>query len=194
MDYKERWKKRKIKNALIKTINTLKFKSLNLSISGKISLFWSWILLFSLFQPWLINTESSRTWNSFTSLAWNMGFILILLFFILVFFILSTNNKEKLKLHSNISFKNYYIIIVGWLFIIISWLISLSFINWLLFFFQDIIYWRGIILCISSWIIILFWWYLTMKESKNYKLETFVNEYWETEIKITAKNNMKLPF
>jgi len=194
MDYKERWKKRKYKNILIKTINTLKFKSLNLSFSGKVSLFWSCVLLFSLFQPWITNLENGKTWNSFTSLSWNIWFILILLFVLLIFFILSTSNKEKIKLHSNISFKNYYIIIMIAIFIILAWLISLSFINWLQFFFQDIIYGHGIILCISSWIIILFWGYLNLKENKEFKLETFINEDWETETKTIAKNNMKLPF
>ncbi len=194
MDYKERWKKRKIQNILIKTINTLKFKSLYLSFSGKISLFWSGVLLISLFQPWLINTDNDKFWTSFSPLAWNIGFILILLLLLILFFTLSTSNKEKIKLHSNISFKNYYIIIISWIFIILSWLISLSFINWLQFFFQNIIYWQGVILTISSGIVILFWWLWSMKEQKEYKIETFINEYWETETKTIAKNNMKLPF
>lgn len=195
MSYRQRWKQRKLKQTVIRTLQLFQFKSENLSFSGKIVLFWSIVMLASLFFPWVVDTgESSLQWNAFTSLVWNLGFPLLFLFFVIIFLLFSQTKKERLKLHTNISFQNYAILLNIGLFVVLSGIISLSFINGLKTFEDTLIYGNGIILSICSGIILCYGSILLRKEYKNSNIETFISDTWELKERIITKNNMKLPF
>lgn len=194
MNYKSRWKDRKMKWLMIKVFNLFRFRSVYLHFSEKIILLWNILLFVSLFQSWVINTKTLDTWNAFTSVAWNVWYPFILWIFLVLFFILSKNNQNKLKLHSSISFQNHTLISIFWIFIILSVIMSISFIHWFVTFSQNIIYWNGTILWLTSWIIISVGSYLMRSHYKNSNIEIFVTESWEIKEKITNKNNMTLPF
>jgi hypothetical protein len=194
MNYRSRWKERKLKWLMIKFFNLFRFRSIYLHFSEKIILLWNILLFISLFQNWVINTQTQNTWNSFTSVAWNVWFPFFLWILLIFFFILSKNNQNKLKLYSNISFQNHSLIWFFWLFIILSVIMSISFIHWFVTFSQNIVYWNGTILWLTSWIIITVWAYMMRQHYKKNNIEIFVTETWEVKEKISNKNNMTLPF
>lgn len=194
MNYRSRWKERKMKWYMIKFFNIFRFRSIHLHFSEKIILLWNTLLFISLFQNWVINTHSQTQWNAFTSVSWNVWYPFLLWVILVFFFILSKNNQNKLKLHSNISFQNHTLITFFSIFITLSVIMSLSFIHWFVTFSQNIIYWNGTILWLTSWLIIMFGSYSMRKHYNNSNIEIFISETWEIKEKISNKNNMTLPF
>lgn len=184
----------KIKNKIRKIVQNFKFKSTNLSISKQIVILWSLLWFISLFLPWIKDIEKITSWNSFYSLTWNIGYLLIIILFMPIFVILSTNHKEKIKLYSDLSLKNHFIIITSWIFIISFSIITLSFVNWLHIFFESIIYWKWVILSLTSWFIILIWWFLIRKEYYFDSSEIILNKLNQNREIIKDVDNMKLPF
>lgn len=187
-------KKKNIKNNLKLFLQNCKFKSLNLTLSKQIVLLWSIVWLISLFVPWIVDEEKMKTWNSFYSLTWNIWFLLIIILILTIFVSISTSHKEKIKLYSDLSFKNHFIIITSWIFIISFSIITLSFVNWLNTFFENIVYWKGVILSLTSWFIILIWWFLIRKEYYSDSSEIILNKLNQNREIIKEKDNMKLPF
>ena len=194
MNYRNRTKERNIKKLVNNIFNILSFKNLNLDFSAKIILVWNIILLTSLFFPWLIKTDENFIWNAFHQIWWNIGFFSILLIIFNSFITICFIKSEKIKLALSISFKNYLIIILSWIFIIVIWIIYISFINWLTIFFENIIMWRWVVLYILSWIVIIIWWFLNKRNYNNNEYESFINETKEENIIKNNKSNMKLPF
>lgn len=182
------------KNKINFFINKLKFKFSNLSIPYQITLFWSFIWLISLFIPWIIDNDNWKIWNSFNSITWNIWYLLIFIFLLPSFLILSNSYKEKLKLYSDLNFKNHLIIINSWLVSISFSIISLSFAIWLSTIGQNILYWKWPILSMVAWILILIWWLYIRKEFKKTSSEIFLEKLSYEREKIKEKNNMKLPF
>lgn len=107
MNYSQRSKQRSYKRLLKKSLELLQFKSTYISFPKKTVLSGSCIALISLFLPWIKNTQDSITWNSFTSLSGNMGFIILPVLVFLIIILLSSRHKEQFKLHSSMSFKDY---------------------------------------------------------------------------------------
>ncbi len=186
--------KNKIKNEIKCLLNNIKFKSINLTLSKQIIIIWIIITLISLFFPWVIDTNKNILWNSFASLSWNIGYILLLILFFSLFIIFSTNYKDKLKLYSNISVKNHFFIITS-AFIIISFnIVAVSFINWLNTFFESLTYWNWVILSMTWWFIMLIWWFLLRKEYYSDSSEIILNKLNQNREQIKKEDNMKLPF
>ena len=127
------------KNEISCFLKNVKFKSINLTFSKKLIFLWIFIWFISLFLPWIIDTEKMITWNSFYSLTWNIWFLLIIILLLPIFIIFSTNYKDKIKLYSDLSVKNHFIVITSWFIVISFSIISLSFINWLHTFFENIL-------------------------------------------------------
>jgi hypothetical protein len=175
-------------------LENFKFKSLNLTISRQIVLLWSIIWFISLFLPWIKDIDKAITWNSFYSLTWNIGFLLIIILLLPIFVILSTSYKEKIKLYSGLSFKNHFIIITSGFFIISFSIITLSFVNGLHTFFENIFYWNWVILCMTSWFIILIWWLIIRKEYYSDSSEIILNKLNHNREMVKQEDNMKLPF
>ena len=186
--------KNKIKNEIKCLLNNIKFKSINLTLSKQIIIIWIIITLISLFFPWVIDTNKNILWNSFASLSWNIGYILLLILFFSLFIIFSTNYKDKLKLYSNISVKNHFFIITS-AFIIISFnIVAVSFINWLNTFFESLTYWNWVILSMTWWFIMLIWWFLLRKEYYSDSSEIILNKLNQNREQMKKEDNMKLPF
>ncbi len=181
-------------NSLKNIANNLIFKGYNLSFTNQFILIWVILWYFSLFLPWVIDSESSLTWNSFSSLSWNVWFLLIVVLFLPIFTIFSSNYKEKLKLYSNISIKNHFLIITSWLVTLSFWFISINFINWLQTLSKNLEFWNWIVLSLTSWIIILIWWIAIRKSYYKKSSEIILNNVDNIEDTKYKKNNMKLPF
>ncbi len=182
------------KNTTINMIKNFKYKVTNLSFSKQITILWIIIWFVSLYFPWIIDTQQWITWNSFYSLTWNIWYLIIFILFLPLFVIFSTNYKEKIKLYSDISIKNHFIVITSWFIIISFSVMSLSFINWLHTFFENIYYWKWVILSMTWWIIILIWWLMLRKEYYSDNSEIILNKLNENREKNKKEDNMKLPF
>ncbi len=184
----------KILNKIKSFINNFNFKSLNLTFAKQITILWCFIWYVSLFIPWIIDTSTSKQWNSFNSLSWNIWYLLLIILILPIFFIFSTNYKEKIKLYSDLSLKNHFIIITSWFFIISFSIITLSFVNWLQTFFESTTNWKWVILCMTSWFIILIWWFLMRKDYYNNSSEIILDKLNQNREEAKEKDNMKLPF
>jgi len=174
--------------------DNFKFKSLNLNFSKQLTILWSIIWFFSLFLPWIKDSDNLVSRNAFYSITWNIWFLLIIIFFIPIFITISTNYKEKIKLYSDLSLKNHFMIITSWFFVISFSIITLSFVNWLHTFFENTSYWNWVILCMTSWFIILTWWIMIKKEYYSNNSEIILNKLNKNREKNKEKDNMKLPF
>ncbi len=184
-----------IKKQLKKIQNKVKVKYLSLSIAKQITLIWTIIWLISLFLPWIVVSEKNTSvWNSFNAISWNIGYILIVVFFIIFFLVLSNSYKEKLKLYSQIDFKNHFIVIFLWLLAIILSVVILSFAVWLSIIWQYISYWNGPIFCIVSGILIFVWWIFIRLDNKKNNSEIILEEMSKNREKKNKKENMELPF
>ena len=195
MNYTHRKKERKAKKILTSLYQIFQFKSINLSFSSKITVTWSIVSIVSLFIPWIIDAnQTDATWNAFNPIAWNIGFWMILLLMFIIFIVISNTIKEKIKLALDIRVKNYIIIIITWVFILVNSVIYISFVNWLALFLDNIVVWNGVILYMVSWIMIIIWGILERKEYRKRDNESFINE--ESYMKNISwdKDNMKLPF
>mgnify|MGYP003978614731 FL=1 len=189
---------KKIKNNFLNELKIIsknfKLKGLNLSFSKQLVLLWTILWFISLFMPWINNWNNSESWNAFNSLTWNIWYLLIFVFILPIFVILSTNYKEKIKLYSDLSLKNHFTIIASGIFIISFSIITLSFINGFNTFVDNTYYWNGIILSMTSWIIILIWWLLIRKEYYTNSSEIILDKLNQDREKAKEKDNMKLPF
>jgi hypothetical protein len=195
MNYTHRKKERKAKKILTSLYQIFQFKSINLSFSSKITVTWSIVSIVSLFIPWIIDAnQTDATWNAFNPIAWNIGFWMILLLMFIIFIVISNTIKEKIKLALDIRVKNYIIIIITWVFILVNSVIYISFVNWLALFLDNIVVGNGVILYMVSWIMIIIWGILERKEYRKRDNESFINE--ESSMKNISwdKDNMKLPF
>ena len=109
----------RIKNKkIIWFFDNFRFKSLNLNFSKQLTILWSIMWFISLFLPWIKDVENLISWNAFNSISWNIWFLLIIILLIPIFVTLSTNYKEKIKLYSDLSLKNHFMIITSWFFVI----------------------------------------------------------------------------
>ena len=187
---------RKNKNIGKKTMDFLKkikFKYLNLSLSDQAIILLSFFWIFSLFMPWIIDKNNILEWNSFNSITWNIWYLMIILYIILIFIILSNSYKEKIKLYTDISFKNHFIIICSWIASISFGLISISFINWLATIWQNIIHWKWLIFSMVIWIFLIIFWVINRSNYKKTNSEIILEQLNQNREKVKEKDNMTLP-
>ncbi len=198
MDYKKRIKNRKLNNIIITIFNLFRIRSLNLMMSWKIILFWVFITFVSLFLTWVQSSADGIYKNSFYDTSWNVGFIILFLLIFIIFNLFSINNKEKLKLHIWIHFKDYPVSIVLGAFIMILWIVCLNFVEALSVYSNSVIYGNGIISAITWWVIIFVWWiYQRVEFNKFSENDDYFDSYSHNEDESendNEKNNMKLPF
>lgn len=194
MEYRNRAKNRRLKRNVLSLVNILKFKWLNLSNWEKVSIVWISLSLISLFFVWVDSTSWEEKGTAFSSLSWSVGYIILFVLLFLFFILFSHSRKEKLKLYSDIHFKDSTIIILWWIFNIFLSFNIFSFVEWLQRFSSTIIYGNGIILSITWAIVIVIWGIITRKEKKDEKYSIYTNELIEEEEQKEEENNMKLPF
>lgn len=195
-NYEKRAKSRKLKKTMTQGLQLFKFRSLQITNGEKVIVFWTTLVLLSLFIPWVSSLEWQIQVNSFSNLTWRTGIMLLIICFLLLWMIFSKQKKEKIKMIWNLHFRNYLLWIVGWLFIFISALSSLSYIWWLQTFSSDIIYGQWPVISLVGWIIVFFWAFMLKKEENSGIENIFTEEKNENKNKINKKqkDNMKLPF
>lgn len=174
----------------------------------KISLWALVICTISLFIPWIQfisrwDTELSPTISMSNSFSWvigNSGFFIALGICIGLFFIFSTNNKEKIHSIIPVSRKVHNVIFCLSLYIITLCLHTIFMIIGLQTFAANVVYGKWVILCLTWSFILLFGALQIKKDIVKNKKGTYINDssWWnimessdETDEK---KNNMKLPF
>lgn len=177
-----------------KIISKIKFKSVNLSFSQKLIIIGTILAIVSLFMPWVENIKESIKYNSFNNISWNIWYLLIFILVFNIFITISTTIKEKVKLYSDLSIKNHFFVISSSIFIIFFSIICISFVNWLNIFVENIKHGSGINLAITSWIIIMIWWFLLRKEYYENSSEIILDRLSQNREQTKEKNNMKLPF
>lgn len=196
MSYKLSAKNRKFKAKIIKILKALRFKWLNSSLYFKILIIWNIFLVASLFMDWSYN--GSFSYNSFSALTWYVWYIIIINSIFNLFLLISTSNKEKLKLNSPIKINEQNIFLSSALLQIIIIFMVFSFTKWLYTFSESVVFWNWIVVWFLWAIINLIWAIAMIREYKHNKEDIlFSNE--TTNISdinnwIVDKNNMKLPF
>ena len=187
---------RKYKNIskwILNIIKKIKFKYFSLSLPDQAVMLLSFLWIFTLFMPWVIDKENSLKWNSFTLMSWNIWYIMIFMYLLILFIVVSSSYKEKIKLYTDINFKNHFIIIWTWLSSIFFWIICISFINWLAAIWQNITNWRWIILSMVIWIFIMIFWFINRSNYKKTNSEIILEQLNQNREKNKEKDNMTLP-
>lgn len=192
--HKTRKYNRKLRNFFKFFFNILRFKTQNFWNTKKIFFVWLIVSFISLFLDWIISEKNQLlTSNAFNDITWLNAVLIIINILILIFILLSTNKKEKLKLSSNLYFKDHMIIAVSSSIIFVLSISSLYSIIWLKTFFSDISYGNWVILSISSSIIILISGLSMRNEDKKNKT-IYLNDYEIDKSSKISDDNMKLPF
>lgn len=194
MNYTARSKERRSKLFLIKILNVLQFQGIYLPFSAKIILIGNAILFVSLFQSWVVDSSQDISWTSFSSISGNIWYVFLFAILTIFFVILSTNNKQKLKHYTSISFRNHSLIGAIGLFSIFTVGISISFIHGFSNIYQNLSYANGGIVALTWAFTITLWAYLMRRENKKLNIDTFISQNGEIVEKINNKNNMTLPF
>jgi hypothetical protein len=189
--YNSRVKNRKIKRFLIKLVNLTKFKTISFCINKKIILISVILWYASLFLNWIKITEDNTIsyFNSFNKINIFNSSIIFIILTIILFILFSSTKKEKLKLFTHFNLKDWALLTLLNLIIILLSISSLSTIIWLKIFYLNINYDSWVIFAIISWILWLFASLRLKKESNN---KIILNES-DDDTKIVDNNNMKLP-
>lgn len=181
--------KNKFKNLIWK----IKFKSINLSFPKQLAIIWSFLWLISLFFNWVEYPAKSESWNAFNSSIWWIWFILTIVYLLPIFIIFSNQYKEKIKLYSELNFKNHFIIITAALVSLSFSFISINFVSWLNTFLWNINYWNWPILSMTSWVLILIAWIIIRQEFNKNNSEIILEKMNISREKNKENDNMSLP-
>ena len=121
---KSKWKNG-MKRYLYKGQNFLKEKSIHLSNGGKIVLFGIATCIYSLFINWIDSVGTiqeigtTMSGNAFSNVAGKPGFIIVLILAFMFFSLFSIHRKEKMKLISSFYFQDFWVPIIGGIFILV---------------------------------------------------------------------------
>jgi hypothetical protein len=134
---------------------------------------------------------------SFSALLGRIGFFILITLMLIAFSIFSIQKKEKFRYFSLIHISDYISLLAWWAFIFLLSVHSFFLVWGLQLFSSNIIYGKGIVLCIT-WSLVILSGALIMKQEyrKNIKW-SYINDIkasWQQGLENTEKNNMKLPF
>jgi len=197
MSYKQRAKYKNIKRYIFKLKEIIRFKTWHITNAGKVVIFWSFVIIFSLFFPWVSSISWKFSWRAFSKISGKPAIIILIILAFIYFSLFSIQKKEKLKLISNFYFKDHVTCILWGIFIIITSINSLNFIWGLQIFEADIISGKWAILCLSGSIIMTIGGFMMKFENSRNMKGTFIDESRKDETEISLdnnKSNMKLPF
>lgn len=196
MSYQQRAKYKNLKRYFYKFQESLRFKTGHITNAGKIVVFWSVITLISLLFAWVDSSTGAISWSAFSRISGKPAIMILIILAMIYFSLFSIHKKEKLKLVSNLYFKDYTSCVLWGIFIMIICINSFNYIGGLQMFESDIISGKWPILCLCGGIIMTVWGFIMKLESSKNVKGTFISEQdvgsdtsWEKE-----KNNMKLPF
>ncbi|MDD4151124.1 MAG: hypothetical protein PHR68_00755 [Candidatus Gracilibacteria bacterium] len=198
MSYTVSAKNRKFKAKIIKIIKFLKFKGNNSSLHFKFIFVANMLIIFSLFMNWSYTLNFELQNNAFSILSGYSGYFLLFISIVNLFFIISNNRKEIIKLNLPIRINESYLILSLAIFEILLILVVFFFIRGLFTFSENIVYGNGIVFSFLGAFINLAGSLLMIKEYKNktqdvlFSNDTIGND--ELKNIIVDKANMKLPF
>lgn len=183
----------------------LQFKTSHISQGGKIILLWVIICGVSLLMPWISPLDSIIScWysdvpssSSFSGILWHVGIFILFALCIISFWVFSIQNKQKFHFFSTLQISDQVSSFYGSFFILIFSLHSFFVVHGLKFFSVNIVYGKGIILCLTWAIVILTGSFILKKEyRKNIKGSYYNESHWDIKQQNNEeqKNNMKLPF
>lgn len=179
------------------------YRYLEMSNWAKMSIFAAILWIIWQFLPWIQSLDGATpifdtrlSANAFNSITWYIWYLVVALLLFVVFSLISSKRKERLKFFSLVDIPDSIIVLyTSWLMMIIS--IQYFFIiGWLQNLSQNIVFWSWLILSTSSWIILLFG-YLLLQNLKHKK--KWATLWYETDVSNFKKHgnsewNMKLPF
>jgi hypothetical protein len=186
-------RERRTKKDFLGVFKNLRFKLNNLTITNQIIIFLCIIWIVSLFMSWVEDKENHISRNAFNSISWNIGYLMVIIYIILLFLMISSGYKEKIKLYTDLNFKNHFIVIFSWLASICFWIIMISSVNWLSVIWKDIVHWNWLILSMAIWILICIFWVLIRKDYQKNSSEVILQQLSENRGKTKEKENMSLP-
>lgn len=197
----------KLKNLLqieLKKVYTkIWYKYLEINTWAKVSLFWSLIIWFSLFLPWIQSLDgvtklhSDRMYeNAFTQHTWYIGYFITALIGFVIFSIISNKRKERLKYFSLLDIPESILIFFTASLLLVFNTHYFFIIWWFQIYNNNIIHGSGFILC-YTWSLILIIWCILMRYWRKVNNTTIVwyesyDVYFEK--KEAEAKNMKLPF
>lgn len=127
---KSKWKNN-LKRFFYKVSTFIKEKSIHLSNGGKIVLFGVATCSYSLFIKWIDSVGTIQevngntqiqdiiSGNAFSSVAGKPGFVIALILGFIFFSLFSIHRKEKMKLISTFYFQDFWVPIIGGVFILV---------------------------------------------------------------------------
>ncbi len=194
MEYKLRAKNRRLKRVIIQSAQLLKFKGFYLSTGGKITVFWVIVIVISLLSRWINTFWIDIPTNAFGKTAGSVGYTLLIICCFILFLTFSFHKKQKIKLGTDLNFRDYNAITFSWLITIILSIHSIMFISWFQAFSSSITYGNWPIISLIGWILFLVGWLMLKKETKNQNQSISINDINYDEKEQAIKENMKLPF
>lgn len=199
MSYRDSAKNRKIKRALLKAINLVKFGWLNLNNSQKLVLFWVVIWIISLFLTWVDSVWSFIVWNVFNDVLWITWYLFLLLYLILLAMIFSSKNYLMIKNLLQISIKDWFLVVLLSVFNLLLTINSAKIVWWLSVFKEWIFFGKWVIFSVIWAIFAIVGWILIIKtKDKIWVFSGNISDEDSTSIEeksiVDEKNNMKLPF
>lgn len=200
-------KHQKIKRILYlfiqETGSKLSYRYNELHIWTKISLFWIFVCILSLFFPWIESLDGvsrlpswNLTENAFSVFAWYVWYFLMVLFLFVIFSIISKKRKERFKYFSLVDAPESILILFTSVVVIMISLQYFFIVWWYQVMSQNIIYGRGIILSTTGSLLLLLGYYYLKKTRKKQNSGSFGYENNEDifEKHVSNPDNMKLPF
>lgn len=172
----------------------LKFKWFHLTWWWKISVIWIIILWISLFSSWIDFSNTEFSGNPFSKTSGHIGFTLLCIIIFILFLIFSFHKKEKIKLWTDLNFRDYNAIIVCWVLSIILVTHSMIFITGFQTLSSEISIWKWPTIAIIWWIFITIWGILLKRETKNSNKSLIIDDIHYKETTESRQENMKLPF
>lgn len=179
------------------------YKYLELNLWVKISIFWTILVLISLFLPWIESLDwitplnsGNFSENAFSIYTWFIWYFLLILLIFMLFTLISEKRKERLKYFSLLDLPESILVFFTTSILTIISIQYFFMIGWLQTFNQNIIHGSWLILA-TTWTIILYVWYIFMKKIRkkgNSAILWYENHETHFERKENNPNNMKLPF
>lgn len=180
----------------------------NLNISSKIVFLWVLISLLSTFLPWFSLTSWQEkkyySFSNYTAFAW---VIIIIFSVVILFFLISKRNKEKMRYNLSLSLHDHAIIMFSWILLFVLTLSVFFMIKWFSEFSYDVTVFSWITFSFIWAILIIFWGFLLYRTHKaailnqiyienrqqmaKLELEEYSEILWKENFK--NDNNMTLP-
>lgn len=204
---KSKWKNT-LKRYVYKADTFIKEKSIHLSNGWKIVLFWIATCTYSLFIKWIDSVGTIQevdgstqihdiiAGNAFSGISGKPGFMIILILGFIFFSLFSIHRKEKMKLISSFYFQDFWVPIIGGLFILVLSYNAMSIVWGYSVFVSGIVAGKWPILSMSWALATIIWWALMKHEFSSGKRGSFMSDIDEKE-EISSqekeKKNMRLP-